>query len=288
MRLRLSIVAAAVLMCASSAAGAGPTRFIAEVEGTGPDVILIPGLASPAGVWDSTVAQLRDDYRVHVIQVSGFAGAPAADKSEGPVVAPLVEKLAAYIEDEKLEVSAVIGHSLGGAAAVMLASRHPGAVDRIMAVDALPFYALSMNPRATVEWMRPIAEAARAQMLSQTPEQFALAQEVSLRRMIKDEAARTAVFSQAVRSDAGTFAHAVYELMTTDLRSELSKVRAPLTIVYAYDEAYGVPAENIDQLFTSAWAGARDVRFRRIDGSFHFIMLDQPEGFAAAVAEFLK
>lgn len=288
MKLRLSMLAAAVLLFASSAASAGPTRFTAEVEGTGPDVILIPGLASPAMIWNSTVAQLRDHYRVHVIQVSGFAGAPEADDSEGPVVAPLVEELAAYIEDEKLEVSAVIGHSLGGEAAVMLASRHPEAVDRIMVVDALPFYPLSMNPTATVEWVRPMAEAAQAQMLSQTSEQFALAQEASLRRMIKDEAARAVVLPQAARSDPGTVTRAVYELMTTDLRSELPNVRAPLTIVYAYDSAYGVPSETIDQLFTSAWSGAGDVRFKRIDDSFHFIMLDQPDAFAAAVAEFLK
>jgi pimeloyl-ACP methyl ester carboxylesterase len=33
-----------------------PTRFSVEVRGTGPDVILIPGLASSSDVWDSTAA----------------------------------------------------------------------------------------------------------------------------------------------------------------------------------------------------------------------------------------
>lgn len=288
MKLRLSMLVAAALLFVTSAVSAGPTRFTVKVQGTGPDIILVPGLASPATIWDSTVAQLRDHYRVHVIQVSGFAGAPKAVEAEGPVVAPLVEELATYIKDEKLQVSAIIGHSLGGEAAVMLAARHPGAVDRIMVVDALPFYALLMNPTATVERARPMAEAAQAQMRSQSSEQFALAQEASLRRMIKDEAARAVVVPQAARSDPGVVARAVYELMTTDLRSELANVRAPLTIVYAYDRAYGAPPESIDQLYKSAWSGAGEVRFKRVDDSFHFIMLDQPEAFAAAVAEFLK
>ena len=109
------------------------------------------------------------------------------------MVAPFVEELAAYIEDEKLQRPAVIGHSLGGEAAVMLAARHPEAVARVMIVDAFPFYPLSMNPAATVEWVRPIADGMKAQLLAQTPEQFASGQETSLARLIKSDAARAEV-----------------------------------------------------------------------------------------------
>jgi pimeloyl-ACP methyl ester carboxylesterase len=75
--------------------------------------------------------------------------------------------------------------------------------------------------------------------------------------------------------------------MTTDLRPELGRIRAPLTIVYAWDEAYGVPAAAIDGLYRSAYAGAAGARLERIDGSLHFVMLDQPQRFADAVARFL-
>jgi pimeloyl-ACP methyl ester carboxylesterase len=76
--------------------------------------------------------------------------------------------------------------------------------------------------------------------------------------------------------------------MTTDLRPELSRISAPLTVIYAYDARYGVPAERIDATFRSAYAGAPQARFERIDDSFHFVMLDQPAAFAAAVARFLE
>jgi pimeloyl-ACP methyl ester carboxylesterase len=48
-----------------------------------------------------------------------------------------------------------------------------------------------------------------------------------------------------------------------------------------------VPASAIDQLFRAAYANAPATRFRRVDGSFHFVMIDQPEPFARAVDEFL-
>ncbi|HWT51701.1 MAG TPA: alpha/beta hydrolase, partial [Caulobacter sp.] len=48
-------------------------RMTVTVTGKGPDVILIPGLASSGAVWDATVKQLSTTHRVHVVQVVGFA-----------------------------------------------------------------------------------------------------------------------------------------------------------------------------------------------------------------------
>src|SRR5437879_5120763 len=73
-----------------------PTRFTVEVVGNGPDVILIPGLTASKEVWRGTVATVPG-YRYHLIQVAGFAGAPARGNREGPVVAPLAEEIARYI-----------------------------------------------------------------------------------------------------------------------------------------------------------------------------------------------
>ena len=69
-------------------------RMTVTVVGQGPDVILIPGLASSGAVWDATVKQLAATHRIHVVQVAGFAGAPVAGNAEGAVVGPLVEAAA--------------------------------------------------------------------------------------------------------------------------------------------------------------------------------------------------
>jgi pimeloyl-ACP methyl ester carboxylesterase len=164
---------------------AAADRFDALVEGKGPDVILIPGLASSPTVWDATTAALKGSHRVHRLRIAGFAGAPAAGNAEGAVVAPLAEAVAGYIAKNKLKAPAVIGHSLGGETALMLAARHPQAVGRVMVVDALPFYSLLINPAATVDSVRPQAEAMRDMLLRQTPEQAAAAQGAIMARMIK-------------------------------------------------------------------------------------------------------
>ncbi|MNL49073.1 hypothetical protein D3C87_1719780 [compost metagenome] len=89
-------------------------------------------------------------------------------------------------------------------------------------------------------------------------------------------------------SDRKTIADAVYELMTTDLRPELARIKAPIEIVYAYDALFGVPAARVDAMYRQSYSSAHDVHFTRIDDSFHFVMLDQPERFSSAVASFLN
>jgi pimeloyl-ACP methyl ester carboxylesterase len=78
----------------------------------------------------------------------------------------------------------------------------------------------------------------------------------------------------------------VYDDMTTDLRPELGAITAPFTMLYPFD-ASAMPAAMVDGLYKGAFATAKTATLKRIDGSRHFIMLDQPAAFAAAVDAFL-
>src|SRR5688500_6296354 len=128
-RRRFLIAAFALGMfgCAPSATEAAPfqpTRFSVQVEGSGPDVILIPGLTAGRDVWQPT-ARALPGYRYHLIQVSGFAGEPARGNAQGAVVTPLADEIARYIVDRRLERPAIVGHSMGGTVAMLIGARRP-------------------------------------------------------------------------------------------------------------------------------------------------------------------
>src|SRR3546814_18503893 len=74
-------------------------RITIEVEGDGPDVVLIPGLSSPRAVWDKTADPLKGRYRLHLVQVRGFGGDAAGIQAAGPVLAPMMQEVADYIAD---------------------------------------------------------------------------------------------------------------------------------------------------------------------------------------------
>src|SRR3954452_10495146 len=68
-------------------------RIGVTVMGSGPDVVLIPGLSSTPAVWTGTMAALPG-YRYHLIHVSGFAGRPAGANAEGSYLVAVAEEIA--------------------------------------------------------------------------------------------------------------------------------------------------------------------------------------------------
>ena len=77
-------------------------RISVEVIGKGPDLILIPGLASSRDTWKATADRLKGRYRLHLVQVAGFAGDPPGANKDGPVVVPVAEAIDAYVVQHKL------------------------------------------------------------------------------------------------------------------------------------------------------------------------------------------
>lgn len=284
--LTAAIAAIALPMSVMALPAAAQERFTATVVGQGPDVILIPGLASSGAVWDATVKQLSPNHRVHVIQVKGFAGAPAGVNADGPVITPLATELADYAA--RLDHPAIIGHSIGGLMALKIAAAKPDAISRILIVDALPFYSLLYGPTATAEAALPFAEKARAQIIGLSDADFAAGQAQTAAMMSNSEAARPLITDWSLKSNRHTMAQAMYDAMIDDARPLLPQINARVSVLYAWDETMGQPQEMADTLFHGAYASLPAATLTRIDGSFHFIMLDQPAAFAAAVDAFLN
>src|SRR5690606_23369515 len=59
------------------------SRILVETKGQGPDVVLIPGLASTSAVWARTAAALEGRYRVHLVTVRGFGETAPGGNAEG-------------------------------------------------------------------------------------------------------------------------------------------------------------------------------------------------------------
>jgi pimeloyl-ACP methyl ester carboxylesterase len=263
-------------------------RITVTVTGKGPDVVLIPGLASSGAVWDETVKQLAPTHRVHVVQVAGFGGAPVAGNAEGPVVEPLVEAVDAYIKANRLKSPAVIGHSMGGFTGLMLARRHPEDVSRLMIVDSLPFFSVLFSPTATAESMKPQAAAMRDATIAMNDDAFANQQTMTAMGMVKSPEGQKLMKQWSVASSRPVVARAMYDLLTTDARAELPAIKTPTTLLYPYDAAMGAPTAMIDKTYADAYAALPGVTLKRIEDSRHFIMIDQPKAFADAVETFLK
>ncbi|WP_292225935.1 alpha/beta hydrolase [Brevundimonas sp.] len=268
-------------------------RLTVQVEGQGPDVILIPGLSSSPDIWQGTVYQFGGRYRIHRVHIQGFAGAaPAGNAQTGAaptlIAAPAAEEIARYIREQGLQKPAVVGHSMGGTIAMMLAARHPDSVGRLMVVDMIPFMgAMFGPPGTTVETVTPVADQVYAVQTNSPRETYVAQATTAITGMVNNAERREEALEDMRTSDQKVSAAAFRELITTDLRPELPKITATTEVLYV---KFNPPltAELTDAIYQASFAGLPKVELKRIDDSAHFIMFDQPQTFYGDLDAFLS
>ncbi|MEY4555721.1 MAG: hypothetical protein RL093_840 [Pseudomonadota bacterium] len=282
----LATSADAAPMAQASSTAFRSDRLSVEVVGAGPDVILIPGFASSREVWRAEAERLKATHRVHLVQLAGFAGEPWGH-GDGPFVQPMADEVARYIREGGLVRPTVVGHSMGGMTAVLLAQQHPDLMGRVMSVDSLPFFSALFGPHVTAETARPFADQAAAGMLAADDAGFRASQAQGAVGLARDPATRAAMVEWSMASDRRAMASAIREVMTTDLRPGLAAMTTPVWAVYASDAEGGAPAAMADALWGREYAALPGVRLIRVDGSRHFIMADQPARFAELMDQLL-
>ncbi len=287
----LTFAAIAVLLltaCVSARQAFDSDRISVVTRGSGRDVILIPGLTGHREeVWAGVAESLENSYRLHLVQVNGFAGVAPGVNAEGPVSAPVAEEIARYIGEARLGRPAVIGHSMGGTIGMMVAARHPDVVDQLMVIDMTPFMGEMFGPEgATSEGLRRIADQARAQILAEPPGGGMLGQMIQTMTL---KAERVPILMRHLReSDRRTVANAFHELVVTDLRPELARITARVAVLYVQPPNVALSPEQFDSSMARLYANAPNVRLVRIPDSRHFIHWDQPARVAAEVDAMMK
>lgn len=282
----LAVMSASVAHVADAAPK--PHRDLAvEVVGSGRPVLMIPGLNSSAETWRETCAALQPKVQCHLVQLPGFAGAPAADGAD--FMPAMREQVLDYVRMKKLDRPAIVGHSLGGALALQMAIAAPQSVGPLVIVDSLPFFAGAMNPAATADMVRPMAEGMRAQMLAADEATYARNAEGALAGMTRDPQRLATLKDWGRASDRRTTAQAMYELMTTDLRGEVSKVKSPTLVLGAW-AAYapmGSTKASTANIFRTQYAALDGVRLEMSEGGYHFLMWDDPSWVQSNIRDFL-
>jgi pimeloyl-ACP methyl ester carboxylesterase len=277
MRLTSALLVAAIA-CGTDAAAAPrvqasafkPTAFSVVVHGRGRPVILIPGLGCPGEVWNDITARLHG-FQTHTLTLAGFAGTPRIDE---PLAAKTRDELARYIRARRLDHPIIIGHSMGGYIAYWLAASEPNLVGPTIIVDAAPTFGPD-DPGA--------AQAAGAQARSvwadASDEQFTRQVQLQFASMSAQPARLRTTIDAVARSDRRAMGDAVYEMVTHDLRPQLSRIRAPVLLVLAdgsLQAAYRQQARPV-----------RDHEVVVLPGTGHFVFVDDPDGFVTAIKRFL-
>ncbi|PJJ59378.1 alpha/beta fold hydrolase [Hymenobacter chitinivorans] len=261
--------------------------FTVRVVGKGQPMLLIPGLTCPGAVWDATVAHYQKQYQCHVVSLAGFGGQPAAANTTA-FLQGVRDQLLGYIKTQKLNKPVVVGHSLGGFMGLWLSTTQPEAVGPLVIVDSLPFMAAVQNPGLTAAAAKPMAEGMRQQMSQGHLPMAAQRQMVS--SLVTDSARVTQLARWGQASDPATVAQAMYDMMTTDLRADLSRVQQPALVLGAWAayQQFGSTKESTRAIFAQQYAKLPQVRIEMSEAGRHFLMYDDTQWFFTQADAFLK
>jgi pimeloyl-[acyl-carrier protein] methyl ester esterase len=262
--------------------------FRVRTEGRGRDVVFIHGLAASAECWEGALELLGAGVRVHLVQIRGFSGlAPPSGRRRGQFLRPLAGELAGYVRERTAGRAAIVGHSMGGLAAMMTAIAEPDAVERVMVADAPAFFSSLISPFLTAGSALGLADAARRRFMAADEDLFVEGLRRTCERLVTAPEMRERVVGWSLASDRAMVADVMAEVMVTDLRADLASMRADLDVVYAHDRRAPVPRAVLDQTYLSSYARHPNCRRLRIDDARHYLMLDQPRQFYGAVGDWL-
>ena len=286
----LSVIVSCLVcsFCAhAQSAGSGITVEVIGPE-QAPNVVLIPGLSSPGEVWHSTVEELKDRYRFHVVSLPGFAGSEPV-QTDKPFLEAMADQIVGYLSSNSIENPILAGHSLGGFLSLYIGAEHPNLPVKIISVDGVPFLPAMTNPYMTEESAQTMADNAKNRYLELSDEQLRAQQKQVIATMVTDSSKQELAIKWSMESDRETVAESVHYLYGTDLRDELSGIKVPILVFGAWKayENFGVTKQMSHDMYTRQFSEADSVSIKISDSGRHFLMWDDPELITSEFDKFI-
>jgi 3-oxoadipate enol-lactonase len=249
------------------------------VRGQGFPVLMIQGLGGRAADWGSVPAALATDFEVITVDNRGTG------RSAKPDEPYTLEQMA----DEAVGVLDVLGHaqahvvglSMGGMIAQLVALRHPRRVTRLVLIATTPGGPHTTPPTDAAlaalmpDLTQPPAEIIRASVQAITAPGFADAHPDVVRQAV--DTALAAPTPQHV------FLRQMQAIMSSDRYDRLAEISLPTLVIHG-DVDPLVPHANGETL-AGRIPGAR---LRTMRNCGHLVMWEQPTELSAALREFLS
>jgi N-formylmaleamate deformylase len=260
--------------------------FQVSRTGSGRAMILIPGLLSPGTVWQGTVERFAAEYDMHVLTLAGFAGAPPTGAE--PFLESTRDAIIRYIREEQLERPVLVGHSLGAFLSLWIGATAPELVGPVIAVDGVPFLSALGDTSMTAERARSQADMISAGFGNMSAEALGAQTRAAMAAQVKDTAWHSAGAAWGATSDARTAGRAVAEMLTTDLRQDVGRIRTPVLLFMAADGMNEELRMLMHERYRGQLARVGDARVVVARNARHFVMLDDAPFFHATLASFLS
>jgi N-formylmaleamate deformylase len=246
----------------------GIRHHLIHTKGNGPQLLIIPGITSPAITWGFVAEKLAQSFDVHVLDVRGRGLSETGD---------LDYSLEAMAQDaleiaKQMDSPIVLGHSMGARTAIRAASINPDVFAGLVLVDppvSGPGRRAYPSPWA---WYQDSILVARKGCSGADMKAFCPT-------WTDAQCALRAEWLHTCNLGAIRIAYDGFH--TDDIHADLPKIKLPMRLVKA-GAAPVIQPEDIEEIKTLA----PDIEVRIVEGAGHMIPWDDLDGFLQAVLDF--
>jgi len=229
-------------------------------------------------VWFKVRKSLSASYQLHLVTIAGFGGT-------APVEAPVSEKardaLTKYCRG--LHRPILLGHSYGAFLALWVAARSSVAIERVIAVDGLPYFPTVFDLGATPKSLRQQAEQQRQEIAGEpwSPQPY-----FDEHIMDGDDAAY--MTETTAHPDLAAAGDVRYETLTIDIRDEMPGIKCPVLSIAAGQPWLKSPEDvpGIEQFYRERLGDIEHLEVVVAERARHFVMIDDPDFFIETVTAF--
>ena len=248
-------------------------RYLEAGDAAKPTVILLHGLGASAESWQLNIAALSANYRVIALDQIGFG------KSDKPLlkyrVATFVDFLDKFMSELKIEKASLVGNSMGGWIAGLMAIKYPNRVEKIVLADAAGIIPDNVNTNEIYRLNNSTRDEIRAnlKLIFATP------------ALQNNEALVDQFMTQRVIANDGYTINAIIESIKRKedfLNNRLGEIKKPTLIIWGKQDGL-LPVADATT-FNKGIAGSELAIF---DNCGHVPQVEKALDFNKKVLEFL-
>lgn len=239
------------------------------IEGEGDDVIVLHGWGANINTVMSIVNTIKDRFRVHAIDLPGFG------ESEEPKFAidgfEYAEILREYMDKKGIKKAILIGHSFGGKLSIILGSRYPERVEKIILINSA-----GLIPNRSIKYYLKVYSFKALKLL--------------YRNLIfweKDDKKMEKFYKKFGSTDykdaGGVMREILVKVVNENLEGLLSDIKAPTLLIWG-DEDTATPLYMGEKMEREI----KDSGLVVLKGTGHYSYLDDYIRFKAVIRSFLN
>lgn len=254
--------------------------FIQHGEGN-PPLLVIHGLFGSGRNWGAIAKRLAHSYTVYALDMPNHGRSPWVD---GVMTYPfMAEQVAAFMDAQGLRSATILGHSMGGKAAMQLALNHGERVDALVVADMAPVKYVGREHLSYIRAMQGV-DLATVSRRAEVEER--------LRDAIPIDAIRKFLMQNLVADEAGGglrwqinlagLAESMDAIMDFPLEPSMEPYGGPTLFLAGGASDYLLPEHQpvVDRLFL-------DHEVHYLEGCGHWLHAEQPALFTEHILDFL-